>query len=519
MNPQRFEPQRHKFLVFVGSGLFMLLLVSGMIFARRQMDSIWNRTRTSGPAQLSQKPSSLDDATLNVPDNLPLLAWRLDVEAPQKLLPWIVEAAQPWLKTPLMLGFLHTQAPAWLSKGEELGAAFKGPLASFLLEQLLEGRASVAAFSEQSSASSAPFAPVLVVEEVSAKARASLVAFDTVVSNQTVVVPSCSPTTEAPTLHRWMVAGQPVYFGSSATRVALSTRPLSVWLGLCTEQAAAVASSHAAVMVWRARGTSREAQMATSVLGVSSDEVRFAFDFDGRRLLAAGVDGSVQADRVAAVAVPKLHWQTIPEASPVVLSAAIKLPDTLSDEALAQWFEKPQGRSKIRVVSVVWWPGDTLDVAVVWSDAADLKYLEGSISSRASTRVICEQVVVVSQQQRFADMEQACSQTKPSLLAVNESQKEAVAGPLTLALRVHTGQALSWVMQQELKKRGTSLGLDSVVSNHDANNHHANNPSQSDAKSPATILKEAQLQLEALPSFWFAAESDGDKLRPRKERS
>lgn len=484
---QQQQNKRKKLIVIIAATATCVLLVAGMIYFRRSFDGIWNRTRTEGAASLMPRPDVREPVALTLPANPLKLAVRIDVDKPDAWLAWFEKNAQPLVDSPLGQGFIGSWAGWFGSKGEELGKTFKGTLAKHLIDRVLQQPVSLALFTGDSS----PAVPALVIGSPTGGARATLTALDELLNNQEVTAPSCEG--GAPTsIHRWLVAGQGMYFAANDTRAVLASKPLAVWSALCAADAFAPSKEGVLDVTVRAAGFSREAQMFAKLAGIGSEALVLSLKLDGDRLVPVGLKGDFDEKRGTQVAFSEAHWRTIPESAPVVASVALKLPDALEDDSLAEFLKDRKGTTVNRAVSLVWWPsGEGHDVAIVWTSGAagDEAYLKRTFDGASDVAVVCDQIVITTAPSRMQAMRDACGKKQPALADAGAAALEAVKGDTSAAVSLHAGHFLSQAL------------LDSV------------------SRTPAKEISDAAAQIDALPRLWFSGVGKAQALLPKGGRS
>jgi hypothetical protein len=462
-----------------------------------------------GPPGAGASVEGMPDAqvtSMEVPGSAAPPAIWVDVHRPGKVREAL--AGNAWLKEqlgkPLGQGFVGGWAAFLGSTGEDLKGQFKGAVLDLVANQLLDAPFRVVWFAGDARAST----PAFVVPK---PGRASTSAFDALdgVANRGGMTASSCPGGAAGTyeMKRWLVAEQTLWAGRTEDRLVLARHPVAVLHGLCAELPELEAEDTVDVELgFDPDAYGREVQLLTHVVGLASG-TRLQFGVEGGRLVGRGIAGELMGGPTRLDAAPLSDdlLRLVPEETPVLLAVQLKLPESLSPDALKEFWMQGGGKgpTRTRQVALVWTPrGDAalpLEMAVLWGRAEDATALQQLFSggyNRLVTGSFCNHVVMASSDAELERLRKACEGKTPNLLNAAGPVVAGLRAPTSVAFGVNTGRLLS------------GLTLDGFLSEHRV---RRNAPMQS-AVPPE--IEAARRDLESLPYLGLRGTVQGDSLVP-----
>lgn len=453
---------------------------------------------TMGYGQLEGAPS----------DQTPELFW-LDVIEPRAVHAtlrsnaWLGKA----LKDPIGQGFLAAWGGFFGSRGEDLGGAFGGAVSELVLDQVLASRYRVVWYGGEG----AKGAPALVVP---APSKAANAAFDTLVkvaASGGFDPPSCVASSAgadggavAESVHRLVLADKILFAARLDDRLVFSPRPQAAMLAMCRALPTAEAKPGVAVSLgFSLTEPGRGAQSLAAVLGLGA-VASLDFGVENADFVPRGLDATAEGGgRLAAVEPSAELLKAIPERSGVVLFLAVKLPRTLSAQALRDTLapagenfggtrkEWPLGEP--RQVAVIWNPRgvSTTEIAVLWAQADDERALaEAMTKGKGALQAgkACSVLAYASTKDLLSELQATCAGKKPSVVQASQPVAKGLAQPSSVALTVNLGRVLS------------QLTLDGWFSEHPSPN----------ARTGPQEIEAARKLLEELPTLGFRATLGAD---------
>lgn len=485
--------------------LVILALLGAFLLGRRRPNMggpngsgfpVVSTTSVGGIPSTPTEPTALDVEAAAPP----MLSAFVDVLHPPAVRDAVRHNAwfQAQLAQPLGQGFIGPWAGFLGSRGEDLKATFKGEVATFLADELLQDPLRIGWYSLDGR----PAIPVVIVPHPGAKAKAAFEALDRVANHGTQTAQGCpgvkpAGTAKAWRLNRWLLAEQNVFAALYEDRLVLSRQPRGVLFALCDAlPTLAIREGTDLELGLPTAGAGREVQTLAAVLGLG-DTVRLGLSAAKASLTPTGIFAEVKReDRLASAAFSDKALHAIPEDVPVVLTLQAKLPSALTSDALKMfWLGKSVGELKTRQVAVLWEPrgiGKTSDVAVLWSDPADQAQLQQifSGSNKLTVRTVCEQLVLASSEAMVARLERACASGSPSLLQSSPAVVAGMKQPTSMALGIHLGHVLARLTRDGWERPGKDL------------------------TPPPPDVEAAAQALEELPFMGFRATEDKAKLVP-----
>jgi hypothetical protein len=259
-----------------------------------------------------------------------------------------------------------------------------------------------------------------------------------------------------------------------------------------------VALSVGLSLVESGRGT----QSVAAMLGIE-DVVSLDFAVEGASLVPKGLMAVALAEaRLASVAPSQDMLRAIPERSGVVLFLAVKLPKTLTAQALrdtlapkAERFDgtRQSWPLETRHIAILWNPrgNRTNEVAVLWGTPSDEPAIAEAMqkgNGALSTGKACGVLAYASTKELMGDLQAACAGKKPSMLQAAGAVVKGWSQPSSVALTVNVGQVLS------------QLTFDGWFSEHPAPN----------VTTGPQEIEAARRLLEELPTLGFTATMSPD---------
>ncbi|WP_199242765.1 hypothetical protein [Vitiosangium sp. GDMCC 1.1324] len=434
-----------------------------------------------------------------------------DVYAPGKVREAL--AGNAWVKDqlqkPLGKGFVGGWAAFLDTRGEEIGANFKGAVFDVMAGQLLAAPFRMVWFSGDTRTGT----PAIIVPEPGNAAMAAFDSMNAVVRRNEMVAQSCpggQGDDEVPSegfkLERWLVAEQALWAARTSDRMVFGRHPAVVLQGLCEPHLDLEPPQGVDVELGFApEPLGREAQLLTHVMGVANG-IRLQFAVEGNRLVGRGISGPVADEpRMDSAPISDELLKLIPEETPVLLALQLKLPEQLDANTLkAYWSGKRfSGAVRTRQVAMVWTPRGNpelpTEVALLWGRPEDAAALGQLFSgpNKMVTATLCGHHVLASTPDVLARLRKACEGKGPNLLNAAGPVVQGLRAPGSVSFGVNTGRLLGMLMAD---------GYWSQVT-------------QSDSKKPQPRaappeIEAARRDLETLPFIGLRGTVDGNKLVP-----
>lgn len=505
----------------VGVGVAVLVVVAaGAFFLGRRSSSTAPATSPStassgtgsqqGAVLSALPPAPGKPAKLEVPTEPVRPAFWLDVYSPGKVRESLANNA--WLKEqlqkPLGKGFLGGWAAFLGTRGEDIGANFKGAVFDVLAGQLLASPFRVVWFSGEGRSGT----PAIILPEPGTAAMAAYDSLSSVARRSELVAETCpGGEGEAPRegikVERWLVAEQALYAGHTQDKVVFGRHPAVVLQGLCQSHLDLEAPQGVDVELGFApEPLGREAQLLTHVMGVANG-IRLQFAAEGNRLVGKGISGPVSASEVRLDSAPFSEdlLKLIPEETPVVLALQLKLPETLEPNALkSYWSGKGfNGPTRTREVALVWTPrGDASlpsEVALLWGKPEDAEALGRIFSgpNRMETATLCGHHVLASSPDVLDRLRKACGGQGPNMLHAAGPVVQGLRAQGSVSFGVNTGRLLGRLLADGWASQGKE--------------------GDSQKPRPTTAppeIEAARRDLETLPYVGLRGTVEGNKLVP-----
>ena len=412
-----------------------------------------------GGSVLSALPPAPDKPQkMEVPTEPVRPAFWLDVYAPGKVREAL--AGNPWLQEqlqkPLGKGFAAGWAAFFGTRGEDLGASFKGAVYDVMAGQLLAAPFRVVWFSGETRTGT----PAIIIPEPGNAAEAAFQSLSGTVRRSEMTADACpGGQGDVPSggfrLERWLVAEQSLWAGRTEETLVFGRHPAVVLQGLCEAHLHLDGPEGVDVELGFApEPLGREAQLLTHVMGVANG-IRLQFAVEGNRLVGRGISGPVADEpRLDSAPLSDELLKLVPEETPVLLALQLKLPETLDTNTLkAYWSGKGSaGPVRTRQVAMVWTPrGETnlpSEVALLWGrpeDAAALGLLFSG-PNRMETATLCGHHVLASTPDVLARLRKACEGKGPNLLNAAGPVVQGLRAPGSVSFGVNTGRLLGGLM-------------------------------------------------------------------------
>lgn len=475
----------------------------------------------NGTSVLSPQQAHLASKAADTPERLaiaeteaPLASLVLDVYAPAKARAALQQNAwlQQTLKQPLGEGFVGAWAGFLGTRGEDVAAGFKGQVLDYVASELLDAPFRIVWFGGSASTST----PVVLVPALPARAQAAFLQLTLVAGHGVQLAERCpqdplparadggAPVAAAPVrkveIQRWVLANQAVYASMGDGRLVLARTPKAVLQGRCLQDAPAPRTPGADVeLTLSTPGLGHEAQVLTTLLGVGPSP-RLAFAIEENRLVPRGIAAELaRPGRVDTAPLSDALLAAIPADMPVLFTAQLRLPQELDPATLKAHFAGASTPAPLtRQAAVVWTPhgdGAGTDVALLWSRPQDKAALEAAFAGGPNPlrhATVCNQLVFASTEALLQRLQRACAGAIPSMLHAAAPVVAGLHAPQSVGLQLQLGTLLSGVALESYAAEA-KLGP------------------QRDAPVPAEI-RDAQQQLEQLPTFGFTGTAQGTAL-------
>ncbi|KFA92555.1 hypothetical protein [Archangium violaceum] len=513
----------HKKALLLGIGIVVLIVVALIAFfigrgtsapakgPRAQVPS--GQPGTSGSAQSSVlqalPPAPGKPGQMQVPTEPVRPALWVDVYAPGKVREaltgnaWVKEQ----LQKPLGKGFAGGWAPFLDTRGEELGAGFKGAVFDVVAGQFLAAPFRMVWFSGENRAGT----PAIIVPEPGNTTMAAFDSMSQVVRRNELTAATCpGGEGEAPsegfTLQRWLIAEQALWAARTDDKLVFGRHPAVVLQGLCEGHLDLEAPQGVDVEVGFApEPLGREAQLLTHVMGMANG-IRLQFAVEGNRLVGRGISGPVADEpRLDSAPLSDELLKLIPEETPVLLALQLKLPEQLDKDSLkAFWSGKGAAVPlRTRQVAMVWTPrGDSelpTEVALLWGRPEDAAALGQLFSgpNRMESSTLCGHHVLASTQDVLARLRKACEGQGPNLLNAAAPVVQGLRAPGSVSFGVNTGRLLGTLMADGYWAQVREAGS-----------------SKPQPRAAPPEIEAARRDLETLPYMGLRGTVDGNRLVP-----
>ena len=451
----------------------------------------------SGEPQPMEPPAEAQEAAL----------W-VDVYAPAKVRAALAKNA--WLtqqlQAPLGRGFVGGWAAFLGTRGEDLGASFKGAVLDLLAEQVLASPFRLLWLSGDARNGT----PVLLLPEPERAAIAAYESLRTVSRRNALLAKGCpggqgTVPAEGFRLERLLVAEQSVWAARAEDRLVLGRTATSVLQGLSAALPVleAPAKDVDVELGFAPEPLGRELQLLSHVAGLEGTTLRFGVE--GERLVARGLAGRALKGerRLDAAPLSESLLKLTPEETPVLLAVQLRLPESLEPEALKAFWsgEGAAPRLRTREVALLWTPRGSAEapteVALVWGRPEDGPALERLFSGpNALVRApLCGHLVLASTPAVLERMRRACEGRSPSLLHASAPLVRGLREKGSVAFGVNTGRLLGGLL---------------------ADGYAAGN--EAEGKKPARAappeIEAARRELETLPYVGLRGTLEGNTLKP-----
>lgn len=460
-----------------------------------------------GGSVLSALPPAPDKPQkMEVPTEPVRPAFWLDVYAPGKVRealsgnPWLQEQ----LQKPLGKGFVGGWAAFFGTRGEDLGASFKGAVYDVMAGQLLAAPFRVVWFSGETRTGT----PAIIIPEPGNAAEAAFQSLSGTVRRSEMTADACpGGQGDVPQggfrLERWLVAEQSLWAGRTEETLVFGRHPAVVLQGLCEAHLHLDGPEGVDVELGFApEPLGREAQLLTHVMGVANG-IRLQFAVEGNRLVGRGLAGALQQARLDSAALSEDLLKLVPEETPVLLALQLKLPETLTPDNLkAFWTNAYQGPTQTRPVALVWTPrGDAnlpTEVALLWGRTQDAEALGQMFSGKnvLERATLCNHQVLASSADVLGRVRKACEGKSPNMLNAAGPVVQGLRAPGSVAFGVNTGRLLGLLL------------ADGYASEQRAG---AGKPLQ---RTAPPEIEAARRDLETLPYIGLRGTVQGDSLVP-----
>ncbi|QRN93395.1 hypothetical protein JRI60_29890 [Archangium violaceum] len=515
--PPRGGPPR---AVLVGVGVAVLVAVAAGAYLIGRRSGPSSGPATTGPtvsggtgsstgSVLQALPPAPDKPTkMEVPTEPVAPAFWVDVYSPGKVREALTGNA--WLKDelqkPLGKGFVGGWAAFLDTRGEELGASFKGAVFDVMAGQLLAAPFRVVWFSGETRAGT----PAIIIPEPGNAAVAAFESMHGVVRRAEMTADSCpGGEAEVPSggfkLERWLVAEQGLWAARTDDRMVFARHPAVVLQGLCEPHLELEAPQNVDVELGFApEPLGREMQLLTHVVGVANG-IRLQFAVEGNRLVGRGISGPVADEpRLDSAPFSESLLKLVPAETPVLLALQLKLPEKLDQNTLkAFWSGKGGvGALRTRQVAMVWTPrGDAnlpSEVALLWGQPEDAEALGQLFSgpNKMETATLCGHHVLASSPDVLTRVRRACEGQGPNMLNAAAPVVQGLRAQGSVSFGVNTGRLLGTLM---------------------ADGYWSQQQTDSQKPRPNAAppeIEAARRELETLPYIGLRGTVDGDKLVP-----
>lgn len=517
--PPRSGPSR---AVLVGAGVAVLVVVAAGAFFLGRRSSGPSGPGAGGPSTAANGPGSGSSSVLQalppapdkpqqleVPTEPVRAAFWADVYAPSKVREAL--AGNAWVKDqlqkPLGKGFVGGWAAFLDTRAEDVGANFKGAIFDVMAGQLMASPFRMVWFSGDNRAGT----PAIIVPEPGNAAMAAFDSMNGVVRRSEMVAQSCpggqgEVPSEGFKLERWLVAEQGLWAARTEDRIVFGRHPAVVLQGLCEPHLDLEAPQGVDVELGFApEPLGREAQLLTHVMGVANG-IRLQFAVEGNRLVGRGISGPVADEpRLDSAPLSDDLLKLVPEATPVLLTLQLKLPEQLDANTLKAWWsgKRFSGAVHTRQVAMVWTPrGDASlpsEVALLWGRPEDAAALGQLFSgpNRMETATLCGHHVLASTPDVLARLRKACEGQAPNLLNAAGPVVQGLRAPGSVSFGVHLGRVLGTLMAD---------GYLSQLTQPD--------PQKPQPRAAPPEIEAARRDLETLPYIGLRGTVDGNKLVP-----
>ncbi|WP_211194370.1 hypothetical protein [Pyxidicoccus fallax] len=462
-----------------------------------------------GPPSAGAEVEGLPDAqvaTMEVPGSAAPPAIWVDVHHPGKVREAM--AGNAWLKEqlgkPLGQGFVGGWAAFLGSTGEDLKAQFKGAVLDLVANQLLDAPFRMVWFAGDARAST----PAVIIPKPGTASTSAFEALDGVANRGGMTASSCPGGTAGTyEMKRWLVAEQTLWAARMEDRLVLARHPVAVLHGLCAELPELEAPGTVDVELgYDSEAYGREVQLLSHVLGLAPG-TRLQFGVEGNKLVGRGIAGPLLegAARLDSAPLSDDLLKLVPEETPVLLAVQLKLPESLGEGSLNDYWKGGGGKgaTRTRQVALVWTPrGDSalpVEMAVLWNRTEDEGALKGLFSggyNRLVTGTFCNHVVMASSDAELERLRKACEGKTPNMLNAAGPVVAGLRAPTSVAFGVNTGRLLSGLTMDGFLSE-SRVGRNAPI-----------------PKSVPPEIEAARRDLESLPYLGLRGTVQGDSLVP-----
>ena len=445
-------------------------------------------------ASVQGMPDASQVVAFNPPSDKAIPTLWVDVAQPAKVRDALFanEWAKQVLKEPLGRGFAGPWAAFLGSRGEDLQASFTGTVMNLFAEQLLSEPFRVVWFTGGGSVKG----PVLLVDQPGSGAATAFAALESAAARGGYTSSTCPGGTAtvggSVTVSRWLLAEHAVYAANHLGRMVFGREPGAVLEGICSE-----------LPEMTTDGADLEIALATEYLGHEEGELaaalglgkvaRLQFVADKATLRPRGLAAQVvEPGRLDAAPLSEAMLKAIPEATSVLLTLQLKLPEQLSAKAISAYWDSGEGKVATRQVALLWNPrGDgnlPAEVAVLWSRAEDEAALKSIFNGprRLQAKAVCGQQALTSNAEMMKKLESACAGKTPNALNAAPAVVAGLKSPASIGLGVNLGRLMP------------QLALDGYWSD------SAVSRSTALPRTPPPEMEQAKRSLESLPFLGFS---------------
>jgi hypothetical protein len=466
----------------------------------------------SGQGLLLQSlpPAPEKPGQMQVPSEPVRPAIWVDVYSPMEVRGALVGNAwvRDQLQKPLGRGFVGGWAAFLDTRGEELGASFKGAVFDVMAGKFLAAPFRVVWFSGESRSGT----PAIIVPEPGNAATAAFESMRAVALRNELVAESCpGDQGEVPEggfkLERWLVAEQALWAGRTEAALVFGRHPAVVLQGLCEPHLHLEGPEGVDVEVGFApEPLGREMQLLSHVVGLGNT-TRLRFAVEGNRLVGRGISALIGGEepRLDSAPLSEELLKLVPEETPVLLALQLRLPEKLDRDTLkAFWAGKPgTGPLRTRQVAMVWTPRGNADlpteVALLWGRPEEAQALQQIFSgpNKMETATLCGHFALASTPEVLARLSKACEGKAPNLLNAAAPVVRGLRAPGSVSFGVNTGRLLGTLMADGYWSQVTQVDL-----------------KKPQPRAAPPEIDAARRDLETLPYLGLRGTVDGGKLVP-----
>ncbi|MGC4118468.1 MAG: hypothetical protein QM765_28720 [Myxococcales bacterium] len=446
-------------------------------------------------------PAPKNDKALEPPKPKPVSVV-FDVHQPGKLREAF--AKNDWLhqvaSEPLGVGFAGPWAAFLRTRGEDVKAPFSGPVFDVLASKALSRPFRVVWFAGGQT-------PAVVVPDAG---EFGVAAFDSLqFASRGIAHSSCPFGLKKIEVHRLLLAEHAVYATRQGSQLIFARLPGMVVQAACAGlPKMAPKEGVDAELALFPEPFGREAQFLHQVLGLSGPP-HLQLAFDGGRLVPVGLDAKLmRPGNLGAAALPDSMLRMIPERTPVVLAARLRLPELLEPAVLSKAIDLSQraDREVPREVVLLWTPrGDAAkpsELALLWSRPEDSEALDRLFDgpNDLAFAKVCGHLAFASSKDLLGQIQRSCRGEAPSKLHASPAVVAGLRAKASVLLEFDLGPLLSRLVED-----GWATSLEKA----DA----AKKPK------PPPEIEDAKRRLEELPDLGFSGTKNDNVLVPGGFRS